>query len=162
VMVGPDEVDWQSELRAQASRLGIADRVHWTGTLRGAAKWGAFYGAEAFILPSHQENFGIAVADALACGTISLISDKVNIARDVEGDGAAIVDSDTPEGTVRLIEQFLALSEADRQAMQRKARTCYEKRYALKNAAEEVYSALGIGLSNSRSSDSDTAVPIAN
>ena len=162
VMVGPDEVDWQSELRAQASRLGIADRVHWTGTLRGAAKWGAFYGAEAFILPSHQENFGIAVADALSCGTISLISDKVNIARDVEGDGAAIVDSDTPEGTVRLIEQFLALSEADRQAMQRKARTCYEKRYALKNAAEEVYSALGIGHSNSRSSDSDTAVPIAN
>jgi len=144
VMAGPDEAGWELELRAQASRMGIADRVHWTGTLRGDAKWGAFYGAEAFVLPSHQENFGIAVADALACGTIPLVSNKVNIARDVEADGAAIVDTDTPEGTVRLIERFLALSAADREAMRRKARTCYEDRYALKNAAQELYKALGL------------------
>jgi glycosyltransferase involved in cell wall biosynthesis len=144
VMAGPDEVGWESELRAQASRLGIADRVHWTGTLRDEAKWGAFFGAEGFILPSHQENFGIAVADALACGTIPLISDKVNIASDVEADGAAIVDTDTPEGTVRLIERFLALSRSDRETMRRKARTCYEDRYALKDAAQEVYKALGL------------------
>jgi glycosyltransferase involved in cell wall biosynthesis len=144
VMAGPDEVGWESELRARASRLGMADRVHWTGTLSGDVKWGAFYGAEGFILPSHQENFGIAVADALACGTIPLISDKVNIARDVEADGAAIVDSDTQEGTVRLIKRFLALSEEDRKTMRRKARTCYLDRYALKNAAQEVYKALGL------------------
>ncbi len=61
------------------------------------------------------------MADALACGRISLVSDKVDIARDVEADGAAIVDTDTQEGTVRLIERFLALSGADRQ-------TCGEKR----------------------------------
>jgi glycosyltransferase involved in cell wall biosynthesis len=144
VMAGPDEAGWELELRAQASRLGIADRVHWTGTLRGDAKWGAFYGAEAFVLPSHQENFGIAVADALACGVIPLISDKVNIAREIEADGAAIVDTDTQAGTVRLIDRFRALSGADRQTMRRKARTCYEDRYALKNAAQEVYKALGL------------------
>ena len=144
VMAGPDDRGWELKLRAQASRIGIADRVHWTGTLRGAAKWGAFYGSEAFVLPSHQENFGIAVADALACGTIPLISDKVNIARDLQADGAAIVDTDTPEGTVRLIERFLALSGADRQTMRRKARNCYENRYSLNNSAQEVYNALGL------------------
>jgi glycosyltransferase involved in cell wall biosynthesis len=149
-MAGPDEVGWESELRAQASRLGIADRVHWTGTLRGDAKWGAFYCAEGFILPSHQENFGIAVADALACGTIPLISDKVNIAGDVEADGAAIVDTDTREGTVRLIERFLALSDEERETMRQKARTCYEDRYALRNAAQEVYNALGLGVTSTR------------
>jgi glycosyltransferase involved in cell wall biosynthesis len=147
VMAGPDEAGWKLELLAQASRLGIAERVHWTGALHGDAKWGAFYAAEAFILPSHQENFGIAVADALACGTIPLMSDKVNIARDVEADGAAIVDTDTSEGTARLIDRFLALSEAEREIMRRKARTCYEDRYALKNAAQAVYIALGLSRS---------------
>jgi glycosyltransferase involved in cell wall biosynthesis len=144
VMIGPDDAGWQPELQAQAKRLGIAQKTHWTGTLRGDPKWGAFYGAEAFILPSHQENFGIAVADALACGTIPLISDKVNIARDVEADGAALVETDSVEGTIRLIERFEALSDTERAAMRIRARACYENRYALKNAAQEVYRALGL------------------
>jgi glycosyltransferase involved in cell wall biosynthesis len=144
VMVGPDEIGWQSELRALASRLDIGDRVHWTGALRGDAKWGAFYGADAFVLPSHQENFGIAVADALACGTIPLISDKVNIAREVEADGAAMVETDTEAGTVRLIKRFLALSGADRAAMQQRARSCYQHRYSLGTTAQEVYKAMGL------------------
>jgi glycosyltransferase involved in cell wall biosynthesis len=144
VIAGPDEVGWEPELRAQAKHLGIEDRVHWTGAVRGDAKWGAFYGAEAFILPSHQENFGITVTDALACGTIPLISDKINIARDVEADAAAIVETDTREGTTRLIERFLALFAAERDTMRRKAKLCYEHRYALNNAAQEVYKALGL------------------
>lgn len=144
VMVGPDDVGWESELRAQASRLGIEDRVHWTGALRGDPKWGAFYGAEAFILPSHQENFGIAVADALACGTIALISNQVNIAGDVSSDGAALVEPDTLEGTQALVERFLALSEQDRSVMRRRAEECYKRRYSLQDAAYAVYRAMGL------------------
>lgn len=144
VIAGPDETNWRPELEAQADRLGIASRILWTGSLRGDVKWGAFYGAEAFILPSHQENFGIAVADALACGTIALISDKVNIAPDVAAAGAAFVDSDTADGTARLIERFATLPEPDRAAMRTSARACYEERYSLGNAAQEVYKALGL------------------
>lgn len=144
VMAGPDQTGWQADLEAQATRLGIANRIHWTGVLRGDAKWGAFYAAEAFVLPSHQENFGITVADALACGTIPLISDKVNIAADVAQDGAAFVETDTVEGTVKLIERFSALSDEDRSAMRKRARACYERRYSLANAAQAVYAALGL------------------
>jgi len=144
VMAGPDQTGWGAQLRQQASRLGIADRVIWTGMLRGDAKWGAIYGAEAFMLPSHQENFGIAVADALACGVIPLISDKVNIASDVAADGAALVESDTLEGTIRLIERFQALSIAEKSVMQERALISYSHRYALGTAAQEVYKALGL------------------
>jgi glycosyltransferase involved in cell wall biosynthesis len=144
VMAGPDETGWSADLKAQAERLGIADRITWTGMLRGAAKWGAFYAAQAFILPSHQENFGIAVADALACGTIPLVSDKVNIARDVAGDSAGLMESDDLQGTVRLIERFQALSSTERAAMSANARACYQRRYALGNAAQGVYRALGL------------------
>src|SRR4051794_27522072 len=95
------------------SPIGCIGRERFGGMRSG----GAFYGAEAFVLPSHQENFGIAVADALACGTIALISDKVNIAEDVSTDGAAFVEPDTMEGTEALLERFLALSEEDRRVM---------------------------------------------
>ncbi len=144
VMAGPDDAGTLARLEAQAAQLGIANRVHWTGILRGDVKWGAFYCAEAFVLPSHQENFGIAVADALACGTIPLISDKVNIAGDVAEDGAAFVEQDTVDGTVRLIERFLAASQEERTAMRKRARDCYERRYSLGNAAQAVYRALGL------------------
>jgi glycosyltransferase involved in cell wall biosynthesis len=145
VMAGPDESGWGQELKAQAARLRVADRIVWTGMLRGDAKWGAFYGAEAFVLPSHQENFGIAVADALACGVIPLVSDKVNIAPDVAADGAGLIDTDTLEGTMRLLDSFQELSREERAAMRERAIACYRRRYALNNAAQEVYKALGVG-----------------
>jgi glycosyltransferase involved in cell wall biosynthesis len=144
VVAGPDHTGWSAELKGQAARLGIAGRITWTGMLRGDAKWGAFYGAEAFVLPSHQENFGIAVADALACGVIPLISDKVNIAPDVAGDGAGLMETDTLEGTIRLLESFQALSAEQKIAMRKRALECYRRRYALGTAAQEVYKALGL------------------
>ena len=144
VMAGPDETNWRAELEALAQRLGVSERIHWTGNVRGDVKWGAFYGAKAFILPSHQENFGIAVADALACGVVPLISDKVNIAPDVAADGAGMMESDTLEGTIRLIERFQALTPAERDAMRANGLDCYQRRYALRTAAQEVYKALGL------------------
>jgi glycosyltransferase involved in cell wall biosynthesis len=62
----------------------VKAKVHFVGHLSGDAKWGSIYGCEAFILPSHQENFGIAVAEALACCKPVIITNKVNIYREIE------------------------------------------------------------------------------
>lgn len=94
VMAGPDQTGWVLKLKAHAARLGIADRVAWLGMLQGDDKWGAFYSAEAFCLPLHQEYFGVVVAEAMVCGKPVLISNKVNIWREIEVDGADIVQSD--------------------------------------------------------------------
>jgi len=67
-MAGPDQQGWQAELQRRAQQLGVADRLHWLGMVSGDLKSGAFHAAALFCLPSHQENFGIAVAEALACG----------------------------------------------------------------------------------------------
>ena len=79
--------------------------------LTGHAKWGAFYGAEAFILPSHQENFGIAVVEALACGKPVLISKQVNIWHEIIEGGGGLVEEDTTAGTLRLLESWQRLSK---------------------------------------------------
>ena len=63
--------------------------------ITGDVKWGAFLCSDVFILPSHQENFGIAVTEAMACGKAVLLSDKVNIAPDIAAAGAGLKDSDT-------------------------------------------------------------------
>lgn len=85
-------------------------RVHAVDMLTGDTKWGAFHGCEAFVLPSHQENFGIAVVEALACNKPVLISDKVNIWREIKEAGAGLVEQDTEEGCVSLLTRFLGAS----------------------------------------------------
>ena len=85
-------------------------------------------------LPSHQENFGIAVVEALACGKPALISDKVNIWREIVDDGAGMTATDTLEGTERMLTDWLSLSEAQRTAMSQRARCSFETRFQIDRA----------------------------
>lgn len=138
VMAGPDQTGWQAELQAQAARLGIAERITWPGMLSGDLKWGAFHAADAFVLPSHQENFGIAVAEALACGLPVLISDKVNIWREIAADCAGLVAPDTTTGTTHLLRAWLALPQAEQQAMRRQAQATFLSRFEITHAAQSL------------------------
>jgi glycosyltransferase involved in cell wall biosynthesis len=129
VIAGPDQVGWQEELS-------------WTGMISGALKWGALRAAEVFVLPSHQENFGIAVAEALAAGTPVLISNKVNIWREIESDRAGLVADDTLDGTCKLLQSYLEMTTEQRSAMRLAAYNCFEQRFEIRKAAETLYSVL--------------------
>jgi glycosyltransferase involved in cell wall biosynthesis len=134
VMAGPDQVGWESKLRRFAEQFGIASRITWAGMLGGAAKWGALRAAEMLVLPSHQENFGVVVAEALAVGTPTLISDKVNIWREIQAYDAGIVADDTLDGTCELFEKYLRVDEEDRLSMRRYARECFEQRFEVQKS----------------------------
>lgn len=129
VMAGPCHDGLDLRLRTIAADRGIANRVLWTGMIQGDLKWGAFAAAEAFALPSHQENFGIAVAEALSCGTPVLISNKVQIWREIEADGGGLICDDTQSGTTGMLRAWLALSDTRRKEMAQAARRCFENRY---------------------------------
>jgi glycosyltransferase involved in cell wall biosynthesis len=143
VMAGPDQVGWMSELKALANKLGIARRVHWPGMLTDDLKWGAFRAAEALILPSHQENFGFVVAEAMACGTPVLISDKVNIWREVDVSHAGLVEPDTLAGICNLIRRFLALSPREREEMSRNGRAGFFRYFDIEVTARDFARAIG-------------------
>jgi glycosyltransferase involved in cell wall biosynthesis len=138
VVAGPDQTGWLSQLRDLAVRLGVGERIDFPGMLEGELKWGAFYGAEAFVLPSHQENFGIAVAEALGCGLPVMISDKVNIWRELEADCAGFVAPDTADGTERNLRRWLALSEGERSTMCSQARASFERRFTAEATARSL------------------------
>jgi glycosyltransferase involved in cell wall biosynthesis len=143
VMAGPDQTGWVAALQAQARQLGVADRIHWPGMLQGDIKWGAFHAAEAFVLPSHQENFGIAVAEALGCGLPVLISDKVNIWREIQTAGAGLVEEDTTEGTHALLTQWLALAPAARASMAKAASELFNARFTVSAMAQSLLHIVG-------------------
>ena len=135
VIAGPDQVGLQSKLQRLATQCGIGSRVHWPGFLGGDLKWGAIRACDAFILPSHQENFGIAVVEALAVGRPVLISNQVNIWQDIEFDNVGLVDEDTLEGTEHLLRRWLNLSSEKRDAMAARARSTFTARYGMNKAA---------------------------
>jgi len=142
VMAGPEDDEWGPKLRELADSLGIADRVTWTGMISGPVKWGAYQAADAFILPSHQENFGIVVAEALALGRPVLISDQVNIWREVHADDAGLVEPDTLEGTTALIERWIRIDETQRSALRERAAACFHRHFHIRSSAERLRQAL--------------------
>jgi glycosyltransferase involved in cell wall biosynthesis len=112
--------------------------ITFTGMLSGSLKWGAFSAADAFVLPSHQENFGIAVVEALATGLPVLISDRVNIWREVDAAGAGYVESDNVAGTARLIHRWIDTPPDIRLAMRENARKCFEQHFEIHGAVKSL------------------------
>jgi glycosyltransferase involved in cell wall biosynthesis len=142
VVAGPDQVGWRRQLEARAQALGVAPRIHWPGMVAGDVKAGAYRGCEAFVLPSHQENFGIVVAEAMAAARPVLISNKVQIWREVEAGGGGFAEPDDAGGTARLLRRFLALSAPERAAMGAAARATFLDRFEMRKAVAVINRAL--------------------
>lgn len=137
VIAGPGlDEGYLAMLKKVTVETGTSGQVHWMGMLTGDAKWGAFQNCEAFVLPSHQENFGIAVVEALACGKPVLITHRVNIWRELAGDGAAFVETDDAPGIERLLLQWIGSDSDKRASMAAAARACFHKRFEISHAAQ--------------------------
>jgi glycosyltransferase involved in cell wall biosynthesis len=92
VLAGPDEGDgFRQRLEASAGKMGLNGAVLFTGPLYGDAKWAAYRDADLFVLPSQNENFGNTAAEAVACGTPVLVTDRCGIAPLVDGRAGLVV-----------------------------------------------------------------------
>jgi glycosyltransferase involved in cell wall biosynthesis len=136
VFAGPGiDSAFGSRLRVLADGLPVS----FLGPLYERDKWAALAAAEAFILPSHQENFGIAVAEALASGLPVLISNKVNTWTEITAANAGFVEPDNADGTSRLIERWLS---ADQPAMRAAALRCFAERFDIRRTAANLVALL--------------------
>lgn len=161
VVAGPDQEHLRAKLHQIAQERGIADRVHWPGMLSGDVKWGALRAADAFVLPSHQENFGVVVVESLAAARPVLISNQVNIWPEIQADGVGFVDDDTVDGTERLLRQWIALPSADRDAMAARARSTFVHRYSNANPAQAIISLFTDLRDKENSARSSPVLPLA-
>lgn len=147
VMAGPDQDGWCADLQELARALGVEDRITWTGMLRGREKWSAVMAAEALIAPSHHESFGLAVVEALACGKPVLISDKVNIWREITQDGAGFAADDSEDGVRELLRRWVALTSVERESMAHQATECFNRRFEIDGAVRELTAMLAVVVS---------------
>jgi glycosyltransferase involved in cell wall biosynthesis len=92
VFVGPFEnAGYAKKLQEQVGRLGLGESVLFPGPLYGHSKWSALADADIFVLPSQNENFGNAAAEAVACGTPVIVTDQCGIAPLVEGRAGMVI-----------------------------------------------------------------------
>jgi len=91
VLAGPDNEGYGAKVREWLKSGGVLENATFTGPLSGEERFAVLQEAELLVLPSYTENFGQAVAEAMACAVPVVISDRVNIWPEVKGAGAGLV-----------------------------------------------------------------------
>ena len=129
VIAGMGDPAYVASLVKLAERLEITSRVSFVGPVYHEEKWACFKVSELFVLPSHQENFGIAVAEALAMRVPVCISDQINIWREIDDDKAGLVCHDTLESFEKCLRCWIALNEDERRAYGERALECYDRHF---------------------------------
>tara|TARA_Y100000991_G_scaffold211615_2_gene194441 strand:- start:4064 stop:5236 length:1173 start_codon:yes stop_codon:yes gene_type:complete len=130
------------KLKKFIKKYNFENKVIFTGMLEGDMKWGAYYSSDFYCLPSHSENFGIVVAEALGCGGLIGISNKVNIYEEIENAKAGLIFNDTKDATVKVLKEWLKLNKEEKLTIRRNARLLFEKKYNVLNNTNKFVSKL--------------------
>ena len=142
VIAGSAPDGLKNKLMELAKNLSISQAVSFPGMLEGVTKWGAFYNADVFALCSHGESFGVSVVEALSCGCPVLISDKVNIWREIEKDGVGLVATDSAEGAERLLTSWGELDDESKSRMRVAALDCFQRNFEITRCVEKLLNIL--------------------
>lgn len=144
VIAGPGlNTAYGKKMLFQASATtALRKAILFPGMLTGNAKWGALHNCEAFILPSHQENFGIAVVEALACAKPVLISNQVNIWMEILNGGGGLVGDDSLTGTTQILQQWIATPAGEKEKMGQNARNVFRNNFDVAHASATFYKAI--------------------
>lgn len=130
VICGSGDTSLTAKLQSQAASLGIVPRVTWAGQVAGELRLAAFSAAEMFVLPSHSENFGIALLEAMAAGLPCVSTDQVALALDAVRDKAVVL-ADRNPGAIAAKMEALLDSPQDRQRLGQSARILSHSEYSL-------------------------------
>lgn len=114
LIAGPGEEAYSQELKNLVERSGISPITHFLGMVRGDVKLSLYELADVFVLPTHQENFGLVLPEALACGTPVVTTRGTDIWRELAEAGAKIVENE-PRALASAITELLADDAARKQ-----------------------------------------------
>lgn len=137
VLAGPDNEGYEGQVRRWLAEERVLNRVTFTGMILSEEKLAALRDADVFVLPSYTENFGIAVVEAMACGLPVVISNKVNIWREVaKAEAGIITDCDASQ----VAEAILGLIDDPelRIKMGEKGERLVQKNFTWSKAAEKM------------------------
>jgi glycosyltransferase involved in cell wall biosynthesis len=108
ILAGSGDPEYIDRLKSLSRELGVDGRVHFVGQVTGEAKLSLYRNADAFVLPTSQENFGLVLIEAMACGVPIVTTKGVDIWSDVESSGAARIIEQDASAIASTIENLLS------------------------------------------------------
>jgi glycosyltransferase involved in cell wall biosynthesis len=139
IIAGPDLIGYQVKLEELTAQLDLQAKVTFTGMLSGEQKASALCNADLFVLPTHSENFGIAVAESLAY-TVPVITTKGAPWEDLESYGCGWWIEDNQQALMDALIEAIEMPESQRQAMGLKGRNLVETKYSWNAIAQDMAS----------------------
>lgn len=137
VLAGHEEPAHRQELESALRQRGLTGDFTFTGPVEGESKWTLYRQADLFVLPSHSENFGIVVAEALACGI------PVVTTRGTPWEGLITHRcgwwTETGSGPlVAALREAMAMNDAARREMGLRGRAWMEQDFSWQSVAEKM------------------------
>jgi glycosyltransferase involved in cell wall biosynthesis len=140
VVAGPDDGGHQKEVEAAARELGVLGSIRFIGEVADAAKWDLYRSADLFILPTHSENFGITVAEALAAG-VPVLTTRGAPWSDLETHRCGWWVDIGPAGLERGLREALSVSDEERRGRGQRGRALVEAQYSWESVAQRMLEA---------------------
>lgn len=136
-IAGEGEEAYMDELKRLARSLGVEEIIRFEGGVYGDRKWELFRDADLFVLPTHSENFGIVVAEALASGT-PVITTKGTPWRELESRHCGWWTEIGTDATTAALSAFLDTPDSELRAMGKRGRQLVEENYSAHKMAEDM------------------------
>lgn len=127
VIAGDGDPHYVASLKQLADDVHVSDAIEWVGFVEGAAKTALLSYASIYVLTSFSENFGIAVAEALAAGLPCVVTSGVAISADIAEYAAGIVVPPVPEAIAEAIVSLLGDATARQTASRNASRLAAER-----------------------------------
>ncbi len=139
IIAGPDENGHEAEVRERILQCGVEGDFVFTGPVKGTEKWKMYQSADLFVLPTHSENFGIVVAEALSCGVPVITTRGAPWSDLVDHDCGWWIEIGV-DPLAEALTQATRMSAADRAAMGRRGRELVNRKYTWPQVAAALQS----------------------
>jgi glycosyltransferase involved in cell wall biosynthesis len=139
VIAGPDQGGHLQEIQALIRRHGLGETVQYVGEVRDEVKSALYRAADLFVLPTHTENFGIVVAEALAHG-VPVITTRGAPWAELETHRCGWWIDIGEEPLVKALQEAMAMSDEVRHEMGARGRE-FAQRYEWSDVARQLHAA---------------------
>ncbi len=137
LVAGEGDADYVEAMKSMICDRGLQDIVKLIGGVYGDEKWRLFQTSDFFVLPTHSENFGLAIAESLASGTPVITTVGTPWSDLNSSEAGAWIEIGT-EPLVETLRRFLSLSEDELETMGRNGRKLIETKYSAHVMAEQM------------------------